>query len=57
MSRDRRRSLKANRVCRDLRRLRQDDFTDREGEGVPLVPKAGEVLFQLKKQPQWAGGE
>jgi hypothetical protein len=52
-----RRSLKANRVCRDLRRLRQDDFTDREGEVVPLVPKAGEVLFQLKKQPQWAGGE
>ncbi len=41
---------------RDPRCIRKEDFADREEEGVLLVPKAGEMLFHLKKQPQWAGG-
>jgi nickel-dependent lactate racemase len=41
---------------RDPSRIRQGDFADREDEGVLLVPKAGEMLFHLKKQPAWAGG-
>lgn len=39
------------------RSIRQEDFADREAEGVLLVPKAGEMLYHLKKQPKWAGGE
>lgn len=42
---------------RDPRSLRQDDFANREDEGVLLVPKAGEMLFHLKQQPKWAGGK
>jgi nickel-dependent lactate racemase len=42
---------------RDPRSIRQEDFANREGEGVLLVPKAGEMLFHLKKQPKWAGGQ
>ena len=41
---------------RDWRTIRQEDFAGREDEGVLLVPKAGEMLFHLKKQPKWAGG-
>ena len=51
------------RVCRqinlgyrDPHRLRKEDFADREAAGILLVPKAGEMLFQLKQPPQWAGG-
>lgn len=43
--------------CRDPRSIRKEDFANREDEGVLLVPKAGEMLFHLKKQPKWAGGE
>ena len=42
---------------RDPRSIRPTDFADREHEGVLLVPKAGEVLFRLKKSPRWAGGQ
>ena len=42
---------------RDPRSIRQEDFAHREDEGVLLVPKAGEMLFHLKKQPKWAGGQ
>jgi nickel-dependent lactate racemase len=41
---------------RDPRTIRKEDFAHREAEGVLLVPKAGEMLFHLKKPPVWAGG-
>jgi lactate racemase len=41
---------------RDPATIRVSEFADREGEGVLLVPKAGEMLFQLKTPPKWAGG-
>jgi len=36
--------------------LRIEDYANREDEGILLVPKAGEMLFHLKHQPKWAGG-
>jgi len=47
---------KINLGYRDPRSIRAEDFANRENEGVLLVPKAGEMLFHLKKQPKWAGG-
>jgi nickel-dependent lactate racemase len=41
---------------RDPRTIRLDDFANREADGVLLVPKAGEILYQLKCPPAWAGG-
>ena len=41
---------------RDPKSLRPEDFAARESEGVLIVPKAGEMLFQLKHPPKWAGG-
>ena len=41
---------------RDPKTIRTEDFADRENEGVLLVPKAGEMLFQLTHPPKWAGG-
>ena len=41
---------------RDPDEIRLEDFANREEEGVLLVPKAGEMLFQLRKRPAWAGG-
>jgi len=41
---------------RDPAKIRLEDFTDREKEGILLVPKAGEMLFQLTHPPKWAGG-
>jgi lactate racemase len=29
-------------------------FANREEEGVLLVPKAGEMLYHLRKRPDWA---
>jgi nickel-dependent lactate racemase len=37
--------------------IRVEDFANREDEGVLLVPKAGEMLFQLRRPPKWAGGD
>src|SRR5580704_13037438 len=34
--------------------IRPKDFANREDEGVLLVPKAGEMLFQLRERPAWA---
>jgi nickel-dependent lactate racemase len=34
--------------------VRLEDFAGREEEGVLLVPKAGERLFQLRNPPPWA---
>ena len=42
---------------RDPSTIRPVDFADREQEGVLLVPKGGEMLFQLRQPPAWAGGK
>ena len=47
---------KINLGYRDPRSIRQEDYANREDEGVLLVPKAGEMLYHLKQQPKWAGG-
>jgi lactate racemase len=39
---------------RDPKSLKLADFADREGEGILLVPRAGEMLFRLKDPPAWA---
>jgi len=41
---------------RDPESIQFKDFENREAEGVLLVPKAGEMLFQLSHPPKWAGG-
>ncbi|MEW6159695.1 MAG: lactate racemase domain-containing protein [Verrucomicrobiota bacterium] len=41
---------------RDPATIRAEEFAHRESEGVLLVPKAGEMLFQLRHPPKWAGG-
>ncbi|HEY0454944.1 MAG TPA: lactate racemase domain-containing protein [Verrucomicrobiae bacterium] len=41
---------------RDPKTIKKEAFANREEEGVLLVPKAGEMLYHLKKQPKWAGG-
>lgn len=41
---------------RDWKKIRVEDFANREDEGILLVPKAGEMLYQLKNPPKWAGG-
>lgn len=41
---------------RDPESIRLQDYANREGEGVLLVPKAGEMLFRLKNPPEWARG-
>ena len=42
---------------RDPKTICIADFANREDEGVLLVPKAGEMLFQLKNPPAWAKGQ
>ncbi len=41
---------------RDPASIRIEEFADREEEGVLLVPKAGEMLFQLENPAPWAAG-
>jgi nickel-dependent lactate racemase len=41
---------------RDPKSIRIEDYGNREAEGVLLVRKAGEMLYQLKEPPKWAGG-
>ncbi len=41
---------------RDPASSRLEDFANREDEGILLVPKAGEMLYQLKDPPAWARG-
>ncbi|HWQ91739.1 MAG TPA: hypothetical protein VN673_08710, partial [Clostridia bacterium] len=41
---------------RDPATIRVEEFAGREAEGVLLVPKAGEMLYQLRRPPKWAGG-
>jgi nickel-dependent lactate racemase len=40
----------------DPNSIRTGEFANREDDGVLLVPKAGEMLFQLTHPPKWAGG-
>lgn len=47
---------KINLGYRDPKSIRLEDYQNREDEGVLYVPKAGEMLYHLKKQPKWAGG-
>ncbi|HPA16869.1 MAG TPA: lactate racemase domain-containing protein [Verrucomicrobiae bacterium] len=47
---------KINMGYRDPASIRQEDYAGREGEGVLLVPKAGEMLYRLKSPPTWAKG-
>jgi nickel-dependent lactate racemase len=48
---------KINLGYRDPGGIKPEDYANREDEGVLLVPKAGEMLFHLKQQPKWAGGQ
>jgi nickel-dependent lactate racemase len=41
---------------RDPRSIDMESFANREEQGVLLVRKAGEMLYQLKNPPKWAGG-
>jgi nickel-dependent lactate racemase len=47
---------KINLGYRDPASIRAENFSNREGEGVLLVPKAGEMLYRLRNAPKWAGG-
>ena len=47
---------KINMGYRDPATIDVESYADREDEGVLLVRKAGEMLYHLKKQPAWAGG-
>jgi hypothetical protein len=39
---------------RDPATIRPDAYANREDEGVLLVPRAGEILHQLRNPPAWA---
>jgi hypothetical protein len=39
---------------RDPNSICVEDYANREEEGVLLVPRAGEILYQLKNPPDWA---
>jgi len=41
---------------RDPSSIRIEEFANREDEGILLVPKAGEMLFQLESPAPWAAG-
>ena len=41
---------------RDPKTIQIDEYMDREEEGILCVPKAGEMLFQLRNPPEWARG-
>lgn len=42
---------------RDPLAIRIEQYRDRENEGILLVPKAGEMLYQLDDPPAWARGD
>jgi nickel-dependent lactate racemase len=42
---------------RDPATIRKEEFANREEEGILFVPRAGEMLFQLRNPPLWAGGD
>lgn len=45
---------KINLGWRDVNEIRVEDFENREDEGVLYVPKAGEMLYRLENEPEWA---
>ena len=45
---------KLNLGYRDPAGIRPETFAGREEEGILLVPKAGEMLYQLEHPPEWA---
>jgi nickel-dependent lactate racemase len=47
---------KINLGYRDPNSIRPEDYANREAEGILLVRKAGEMLYQLEHPPKWAGG-
>ncbi len=47
---------KINLGYRDPQSICEQDFANRESEGILFVPKAGEMLYHLKQPPVWAGG-
>jgi hypothetical protein len=47
---------KINLGYRDPASIHIEDFSNRESEGVLVVPKAGEMLYRLKHPPKWAAG-
>jgi hypothetical protein len=47
---------KVNFGYRDPATINPADFANREDEGVLLVPKAGEMLYQLRHPAPWASG-
>jgi nickel-dependent lactate racemase len=47
---------KINLSYRDPNSIRNEDYANREAEGVLLVPKAGEMLYRLRNPPKWAAG-
>jgi len=47
---------KINLGYRDPATIRVEDYANREDEGILLVPKAGEMLFQLREPAPWASG-
>ena len=47
---------KINMGYRDPATIDIESYANREEEGVLLVRKAGEMLYHLTKQPDWAGG-
>ncbi|MBV8454187.1 MAG: hypothetical protein JOZ29_18225, partial [Deltaproteobacteria bacterium] len=50
----RERCAEINLGYRDPASIDPGDFADREEEGVLLVEKAGEMLYHLRKRPDWA---
>ncbi len=48
---------KINLGYRDPDSIRPEEFANQEGQGILLVPKAGEMLYQLTNPPHWAGGK
>ncbi len=47
---------KINLGYRNPKTIKTAAYSNREDEGILLVPKAGEMLFHLKTPPKWAGG-
>ncbi len=45
---------KINLGYRDPATIRVEDFQNREGEGVLYVERAGELLYRLEDEPEWA---
>jgi hypothetical protein len=39
---------------RDPATINPKEYANREEEGILLVPKAGEMLYHLRKRPDWA---